>query len=349
MHLQQSYQPQQAKRHVELRTGVPYANLIANQKVFAEAVGNYFGIDASYIMPTAGTSGAIEAIRNHVYKASKTKRPTVLTVSPEYWRAMESFAGLGFEIVAIRTQTSGFVVDMAQMVEKAREQRPDLIYLSLPNNPTGAIFDAAELIDGLPPETAVMLDLTLPSRLLNTRVFLNSLHSRYQERPKLFIGGSTSKSHGTAEYRIGWVICASYEEASELKTENRNVISTPAITQGIRSLQEAPTCIEKIEQSFSLLREAERAEIFEIIKPRQAVETCYVLVKLPPESSGIKESLRDNGISVMWGPEFGLTDDYIRLETLEPDNIEILIHTLKSCHSSQAIAIDEDMEISNPK
>jgi aspartate/methionine/tyrosine aminotransferase len=349
MHLQHSYQPHQSKRPVELRTGVPYANLIANQKVFAEAVGNYFGIDAGYIMPTAGTSGAIEAIRNHVYKLSKNRRPMVFTIFPEYWRAMESFEGLGFEIAAIETETSGFTIDMARMLENARQRNPDLIYLSLPNNPTGAIFDPSELIDGAPPETAIMLDLTLPARALNTQAFLNKLHSRYRERRKLFIGGSTSKSHGTAEYRIGWAICTSGEEAIELKKENRNVVSIPAIVQGIRSLQEGPTAIEKIERSFSLLREGARAEMFELIEPRQAVETCYVLIKLPPESSGIKESLRENEINVMWGPEFGLTDDYIRLEMLEPANIEILLRTLAHCQGSEAITSHDDMKISSLK
>ncbi len=35
---------QNGGRPVELRTGTPYANLIANQRRFAEAVGQRFGI-----------------------------------------------------------------------------------------------------------------------------------------------------------------------------------------------------------------------------------------------------------------------------------------------------------------
>jgi hypothetical protein len=44
----------------------------------------------------------------------------------------------------------------------------------------------------------------------------------------------------------------------------------------------------------------------------------------------LRNSLEQCGISVMWGSECGLTDEYIRLETSEPANIEIFIKALKS-------------------
>src|ERR687883_216426 len=96
------------KRHVELRTGTPYANLNAAQILFSETLAKHWGIASDSIIPFNGATGAIEAVRNHVLKTSRRKHPTVLTVSPGYWRARESFEGLGFELVSLRTERDGF-------------------------------------------------------------------------------------------------------------------------------------------------------------------------------------------------------------------------------------------------
>src|ERR1043165_9708729 len=84
--------------HVELRTGVPYANLIANQGRFSQALGKSLCIGPNDVIPMAGTMGAIEAVRNHVPKNTRGREPKMLTVSPGYWRARESFEGMGFKI-----------------------------------------------------------------------------------------------------------------------------------------------------------------------------------------------------------------------------------------------------------
>ena len=86
---------------VELRTGTPYANLIANQRLFAATVGEYFGVSPDDCVPTTGATGAIEAVRNHVFRTRLKARPTVLTVCPGYWRARESFEGFGVGSCAI--------------------------------------------------------------------------------------------------------------------------------------------------------------------------------------------------------------------------------------------------------
>jgi hypothetical protein len=39
--------------------------------------------------------------------------------------------------------------------------------------------------------------------------------------------------------------------------------------------------------------------------------------------------LDQRDIRVMWGSEFGLSDQYVRLETLEPQNIAIFVDTVK--------------------
>lgn len=315
---------------VELRTGAPYASLIAHHLQFASAIAEYFGVEPGQVIPAPGATGAIETVRNHIFRCALKPAPVLLTVSPGYWRARESFQGFGFKVCAVETRAGNFRIDEAELINKAAEIRPDVIYLSLPNNPTGAVFDAEMIVRNMPECTAVLLDLTLPSRTLDTRTLTQKLFRSFLGRKKLFLVGSTSKSHNTAEYRIGWVICANMEDALQLKQENRNVVSSISVDYALRQLEAHSSVTELISQSFALLRAAEADGQFELIRPPHSVETGYVLVRPALEISMLRNCLAHCGISVMWGSECGLTDEYVRLETSEPANIEIFINALKS-------------------
>ena len=313
---------------VELRTGTPYANLLANHRLFAATVSDYFGVCQDDCIPTAGTTGAIEAVRNHVFRTRLKAQPKVLTVCPDYWRALESFAGFGFRVIDMHTEPFGFAIPEATLVAKAKETTPDLIYLSLPNNPTGAIFDPGVVIAGAPEKTAVVIDLTLPCRAIDVRALTRELYQKFRGRRDLFMVGSTSKSHGTAEYRIGWVVCASSDDAAQLKAENRNVVASASTAEAMKQLERGSTVIGLIESSFALLRDGERKGVFALVAPERKVETGYVLIRARIDVAELRSVLDQRGIHVMWGSEFGLSDQYVRLETLEPRNIAIFVETV---------------------
>lgn len=316
---------------VELRTGAAYANLMANRRVFVAAMGEYLGVHPDAVIPTTGATGAIEAVRNHVFRTRMKTSPTVLTVCPGYWRARESFEGFGFQIIDLKTEPLGFTIDEAALLEKAQEIVPDLLYLSLPNNPTGAIFDPKIIINGAPERTAIMIDLTLPSRAPEARELTGKLYQLFSGRRDLFLVGSTSKSHGTAEYRVGWAVCAHSEDAGQLGRENRSDVASLSVMEAIRQLGRKQTVVEMIESSFALLREGEKGEVFDLIEPERMAETAYVLIRSHAGAEELRASLHRHNISVMWGSEFGLTDEYLRLETTAPRNIGIFVDVINSC------------------
>jgi aspartate/methionine/tyrosine aminotransferase len=315
------------ERRLDLRTGSPYASLINNHKHFAAVVGDYFGINADDVVPTFGSTGAIEAIRNHIFRLVLKPHPVLLTVSPGYWRVRESFQGFGFKIAAIETISNGFNINEAALIQKATELQPEVVYLSLPNNPTGAVFDGAAVVAGIPERTAVILDFTLPGRRLDTRELATHIYRRFQGRSKLFLIGSTAKSHSTAEYRIGWAICARSEDAALLNKENRNLISSIAVEKAVARLYQEPPVHAFIEKSFHLLKGA-AGETFELIEPAKRVESSYVLVRLCGDPAAVRSSLDQHRIAVMWGSEFGLTDKFVRLEVSEPENVREFIAAL---------------------
>ena len=316
------------KRHVELRTGTPYANLNAAQTHFAETLGKRWSIAPNNIIPFNGTTGAIEAVRNHVLKISPRKHPAVLTVSPGYWRARESFEGLGFEIINLRTEPNAFSISEHALTEKAKEARPDLIYLSLPNNPTGATFDPQAIIGGVAEGTTVMIDLTLPCRDFDVGTLTAALYEKFKQRSNLFLVGSTSKSHETAEHRIGWAVCASEKDAAALRSENRSGISTIAIAEALKRIAEPPMVLERIDRSFSFLEAGAHGGKFALVKPERSVRSSYVLLELLEPIEQVRAILEANGIHVMWGSDFGLTDRHIRLETIEYPNIQIFVEAI---------------------
>ena len=315
-----------SRKWVELRNGTPYANLLANQRLFVLALSEYFGISPDDCIPTTGATGGIEAVRNHVFRTRLKASPTVLTVCPGYWRARESFQGFGFRMIDVHTEPLGFAIPEATLIAKAEETKPDILYLSLPNNPTGAIFDPEVIITGVPEETVVIIDLTLPARAINARVLTAELYRKFYGR-SLFLVGSTSKSHGTAEHRIGWAVCANSDDAAQLKTENRNVVASASVREAIKQLKKGSTVIELIESSFALLRQGEKEGAFELVTPERTTETGYVLIRAHVDAAALRSALDQRGIRVMWGSEFGLSDQYIRLETLETRNIHVFVET----------------------
>src|SRR6185503_3599546 len=329
--------------HIELRTGTPYANLIASQQLFAAAVSDYFDVQQDDCIPTPGATGAIEAVRNHVFRTTLKACPTVLTVCPGYWRARDSFEGLGFRVIDVHTEPFGFAITEALLVAKAEATKPDLLYLSLPNNPTGAIFDPEVVITGVPEETAIIIDLTLPSRATDARVLTHELYQKFRGRRNLFLIGSTSKSHGTAEYRIGWAVCANAEDAARLKKENRNVVASASTKEAIKQLERGSTVIELIESSFNLLRNGEKQGVFELVTPERKTETGYVLLRTRADVAELRSILDQHGIRVMWGSEFGLSDQYIRLETLEPQNIHVFVETVNSATQGKTAGLTSKM------
>jgi hypothetical protein len=123
-------------------------------------------------------------------------------------------------------------------------------------------------------------------------------------------------------------VCAGSNDAIQLKKENRNVLASASVRDAIKRLESCSTAIGAIESSFALLRNAEKQGAFELVTPERNTETGYVLIRARANAENLRSVLDRCGIRVMWGSEFGLSDQYIRLETLEPRNVEIFVKTV---------------------
>jgi hypothetical protein len=106
------------------------------------------------------------------------------------------------------------------------------------------------------------------------------------------------------------------------------VVASVSVKEAIKQLERNSTAIELIESSFALLRNGEKEGQFELITPERKTETAYVLIRPRADAKELRSILDQRGIRVMWGSEFGLSDQYVRLETMEPPGIRIFIEAI---------------------
>jgi len=98
-----------------------------------------------------------------------------------------------------------------------------------------------------------------------------------------------------------------------------------------------------IESSFALLKQGENEGGFELVTPERKTETVYVLIRARMDAAELRSVLDQRGIRVMWGSEFGLSDQYIRLETLEPRNIRVFVETVNGAAQGKTVALTSKM------
>src|SRR5207237_8014865 len=211
------------------------------------------------------------------------------------------------------------------------------------SNPTGAGFDPEVIVSAARERMAVGIDLTLPSREIDARALTRRLYRKFGGRRSLFLVGSTSKSHRTAEYRIGWAVCANSEDAERLRKENRSGVASVSILEAIKQLERGSTVMGPIESSFALLRGGEKWGGFELVTPERMAETGYVLIRARAGIEELRSVFDRRGIHVMWGSEFGLTDEYVRLETREPRNLKIFVEAMNSLPHEKTVGLISKM------
>ena len=110
--------------------------------------------------------------------------------------------GFGGELETVQYRDDG-VVDVDALIARARELRPAIVYIANPDNPSGTLLPAAEIVrlfESLPPQSLLFLDEAYADFVDQREVFPPLLHGRLL-RVRTF-----SKAYGMAGARIGYLI-----------------------------------------------------------------------------------------------------------------------------------------------
>ena len=115
-----------------------------------------------------------------------------------------------------------------------------------------------------------------------------------------------------------------------MRSQNRNVLPSISVEESMQRMKKPTEVLDRIAACFELLEEFADVCGLTLIKPLPSVRTCYALLRSENDTSEIRRMFDHNGVRVMWGHEFGLTNRYIRIETTEPGNIQACIEVAKA-------------------
>jgi histidinol-phosphate aminotransferase len=124
----------------------------ASYEPLKQKVAARLGIPPDYgVILGNGSDELISLIATATAQQGQDRRAVILAPTPAFvmYQRSAQFAGMDFVGVPLK---SDFTLDMPAMLAAVKEHKPSVLFLAYPNNPTGNLYDAAdmaELIDAL--------------------------------------------------------------------------------------------------------------------------------------------------------------------------------------------------------
>jgi histidinol-phosphate aminotransferase len=257
--------------------------------------------------------------------ATALARPGAAVLAPEpsfaMYRLDALYAGMRFVGVPLRAD---FSLDAAAMQAAIERERPALVFLAYPNNPTGNLFAASEIVDILRAAPGLVVVDEAYHAFADA-----SFLPRIAEFPNLLVLRTVSKI-GMAGLRLGYAVAAP-EWTSELN-KLRQPYNVNALTQAVAPLLLAEGAL-LAEQAATLKGERERVRAALAALPGVEMfptRTNFVLARVPDGPRWF-DGLRGAGILVKnlhgWHPLLG---NCLRITVGTPAENDALIAALKA-------------------
>lgn len=307
---------------------------------------------SDYHLPSLGvlpenvypTGGGIEAIYD-VIRAVRPKK--CLIVVPAFLEYERAACAVGAEIVhVILEKDKNFQLDETSFLEAIDKERPDLVVLGSPNNPTGGTVPKQLL------EKALIKLRSWQGALLTDEAFMDflteeaawSMLSELSKWPELYVARSLTKYFAVPGLRIGYVVSGS----DKMKAYWR--MSKPV--WGVGTLAEAYVMgafqdlayIKMTRQSIPVLRQ----KLMDCLSGYPDIriysgDANYLLIEVEERwRATLEETLRASRIMIRKCSNYvGLTEGFYRLAVLDEAAIFRLGNALESV--SQQMTADPAM------
>lgn len=292
-------------------------------RLLIKRIAEYEGVPASYVM--CG-SGAAELIFSFCTASRPKKALELAPTFSEYSAALESVE-CHVERYTLNKENGFELTDAFLPVLQA--ERPDVVFLCNPNNPTGRQI-----------EPVLLEKICLICAENNTRLFLDecfldlsddggksSMKAQLAQCPNLFILKAFTKNYGMAGLRLGYCLCsdrALLERMSKM-TQVWNV-STPAQEAGIAALGER----EFLARGKAIILEERKRLAEALTQLGFAVfhsDANYILFYC---QAAIEEPLAERGILIRnCSNYYGLESGWYRIAVKLKEENEILISALR--------------------
>jgi histidinol-phosphate aminotransferase len=247
---------------------------------------------------------------------------TALVVEPTFCELRAAVRALGATVHEWRaTAADRFRIDLRAIAARARSAR--LIYLCVPNTPTGVALPAAEIAAWAAtlPHATLVLDqsfLSLSDRAADAAVAMP---------PNVVRVRSLTKDHAIAGVRVGYLLA---DPAIAARVERqRPAWSTSAMAQAaaLATIGE-PAFVEDSRQRLRVDRDRTTAQLRALGLAPLPSAAPFVLVPVPGATALRARLLARHGILVRDCASFGLPD-HVRIAARPPDDSARLVTALR--------------------
>ena len=267
------------------------------------------------------TVGGSEALMS-VFTSLINKGDKVLIPTPAY-PAYESCVKIIGGKVVNYSLTEGFSVDFQVLEKIIYEEKPKIIVLSFPSNPTGMVMtkdDRDKLYEILKDKNITILTDEIYNAIsYESNYYSISQYSELSERVVLI--GGFSKTFSMTGLRLGYV-CANERFMKSIMKVHQYTVSCPSSISQYGALEGLRSCLEDVEymkNQFQLRRDFVYDRLvelgFDVVKPNGAFYIFPSIKKFNITSEEFCERLlREGKVAAVPGSAFGAGGEgYIRI------------------------------------
>lgn len=281
-------------------------------------ISRVYGLDASRVVIGNGCSELIHLVASAFLNGNSH----VLVLGPTFSEYERVCKLQGCQVTELRSAPSEqFLVSPSRVLQALEKNKPELVWLCNPNNPTGRSIPPDHLLHWLDsfPRTLFVID---ESYIEFTEALSTVIHA---DRPNLIVLRSLTKLHAIAGLRLGFAVAA--KELINNMRMHRIAWSVNAIAQvaGAAALQDTDYY-----QTALLRLQAEKKRLVASLsqmgfRPIPS-DTCYFLLQVS-DSSNTRQKLLNRGLLVRSCDSFALSD-FVRISVRTQSENEQLIDAL---------------------
>ena len=315
---------------IDLRYDPRYGALTTEFFDFRAELSEINNIDPRLLRPTNGATGALGAVfsSRRMQDVRQGKPSSALMASLEYFDAHRMLVLYGFDVQKVPNPSIEYPV--AEVID-ALQGEPSILYLSVPNNPTGKLLPEEELdriLYHASSETRVVIDRTLVHPQEYCRMDL--LGKRHSGKD-IVIVDSFSKSLGLIKERVGYFMANREETIVGIHpfAHAPNSIAMNCVRELLPIQEELlKEVTARHDQSNELLRKWGESQSTVVYHP--SISNVALIELLEMSGEGCRSELEKRDILLRSGKDLFIGPRYIRINLGQPEKIPEFLDAMDS-------------------
>jgi len=300
---------------IDMKRGEFYPEILRCIASMKRALANAYGIDPRQAHPSFGTNGSIDTImmamklREIERQVDTRHEGGMLVATPTYFRNYNSCVSKRMRMVAVPLLERSWEIDAPRFLRALATEKPTVIFLVTPNNPTGLPIDddvIVQIIEAVPEDVLTVIDRTLVN--ITPEVETSEILSRFKHK-QVAVLHSLSKYAGMSHLRIGYALYSQLAVAEEIRPLLPLGLAVEGAVKATRLLVNSGPLrpdrrvVENIRGNKQLLTEF--CAKYDAFSCTDFVAN-YCLMQLPSrlQTDDVVSHLIRSGIYVMGGDEF---------------------------------------------